>query len=133
MPTYSLTELRGRYAVCLLPPASPIPAWAQQGDFWSVSRTPDELSVVCDERHVPPARTGDLRAVTRDWVLLRVDGPFDFSVTGVLAALTQVLAAAAVPCLAIATHQTDYLLFQTTHHTAARTALTAAGHRYHPK
>lgn len=130
MSTYSLTELPEHYAVCLLPPMSPFPLWAQQGAFWSVTRTPDELSVVCDERQVPPIGTDGLREAAGDWLLLRVDGPFDFGVTGVLAALTRVLAEAAVPCLAIATHQTDYLLFQTTHQAAARAALVAAGHTY---
>lgn len=125
VPTYTLTEQRGRYAVCLLPPASPVPAWAMQGDFWSVTRTADELSVICEQEAVPATVTA-----TREWVLLRVEGPFDFSVTGVLASLTQPLAQAAVPCLAVATHQTDYLLIQTEHHAAARAALIAVGHRY---
>ncbi len=66
--------------------------------------------------------------VARDWVLLRVEGPFAFDVTGVLAALATPLAQAGVVLLAVATYQTDYLLVKAEQIEGAKMALTNAGH-----
>jgi hypothetical protein len=123
MSSYTLTLLPLRLGVCSLPPAAPIPAWAAAGDFFSLTRTGDELSVICAESQIPP----DIPH-TPGWVCLKVEGPFDFSVTGVLAALAAPLAAAGVPCLTVATYQTDYLLVQADNLPAALAALRAAGH-----
>jgi hypothetical protein len=94
-----------RLAVCTLPPDAVVPAWATAGDFFSVTRTNDELSVICSEALIPAGVIA-----TGDWACLKVEGPFDFTVTGVLAALAPPLATAGVPCLTIATYETDYLL-----------------------
>ena len=136
MSTYTLTLLPGRYAVCLLPPAAPVPPWiamrwAATGDFLSITRTADELSIICTQDALPPNPPPDA-TTARDWVLLRVEGPFDFDVTGVLAALSAVLAAADVVLLAVATYQTDYLLVKAAQFDRAVVALTAAGHTLHP-
>lgn len=120
---YTLTLLPLRLAVCTLPPDAPIPAWAAAGDFFSVTRTGDELSIICAESQVP-----DDVVHTPGWACLRVEGPFDFSVTGVLAALAVPLAEAGVPCLAVATYRTDYLLVQADRLPAAIAALRAVGH-----
>ena len=108
--TYLLTQMAGRYAVCTLPPTTPIPSWATVGaDFWSITRTGDELSIICAQEQLPPGESPEL-TVGREWVLFRVEGPFAFDVTGVLAALSALLARAGVVLLAVATYQTDYLL-----------------------
>lgn len=129
MPSYALTKLPGRYAICLLPPTAPIPPWVAMGGFLSITRTADELSIICAQDALPATPSDGTFA--RDWVVLRVEGPFDFGVTGVLAALSGILAAAEVVVLAVATYQTDYLLVKAAQYTAAVTALTAAGHRVH--
>ena len=120
---YTLREFPGRYAVAILPPDSAWPSWAATGPFWSITRTPDELSVITDQAHVP-----EPVAATGDWVVFQVAGPFDFAVTGVLAALSATLAQAGVPLLAVATYQTDYLLVQAAQRTATIEAWTVAGH-----
>lgn len=124
MRGYTLTLLPVRLAVCELPPAAPIPAWALAGEFFSLTRTADELSILCVEGQVPAGVNH-----TPGWACLKVEGPFDFTVTGVLAALVTPLAEASIPCLALATYQTDYLLVQHAHLPAALTALRAAGHQ----
>jgi hypothetical protein len=126
-PCYTLRPLRGRYAVCRLPAHAPLPAWAGAGDFWSITRTPDELSIICPQASVPAGVTA-----TPDWRLYQVVGPFDFAVTGVLATLTTTLAQAAVVILAVATYDTDYLLIQETQAAMAEAALLAQGHRLLP-
>jgi hypothetical protein len=117
-----LTVLQERLAVCRLPPAAAVPAWAT-GTLTSVTRTPEELSVVCPEDVVPEAITAE-----RGWRCLRVAGPLDFALTGVLAALSQPLAGAGVPIFAISTYDTDYLLVKENRLTAAAAALERAGH-----
>jgi hypothetical protein len=124
LTSYILILLPLRLAVCTLPPDAALPAWATAGEFFSVTRTQDELSVICPEGLVPAEV-----AATGDWACLKVEGPFDFTVTGVLAALAPPLAAAGVPCLTIATYETDYLLVKAADLPAAVTALKGAGHR----
>ena len=135
MPSYSLTLLPGHYAVCMLPPTAPIPPWIHQrttgSDFISITRTADELSIICAQAALP-ADVPEAQSVARDWVVLRVEGPFAFDVTGVLAALSAALAAADVVLLAVATYQTDYLLVKAEQLQQASAALTAAGHIIHP-
>jgi hypothetical protein len=120
---YTLTVLPLALAVCTLPPDAPLPAWATASAFFSVTRTDDELSMICPEQAVPADIT-----CTRDWACLKVEGPFDFTATGVLAALAPPLADAGVPCLAVATYQTDYLLVKVADLPAAVAALRSAGH-----
>jgi len=99
-----MTAIDGRFAVCRLEANHPLPAWAI-GTFVSITRTPDELSIVCPQESVP----ADIRA-ERDWRLLRVEGPIPFEVTGVAAAITTPLADAGISVFLIATFDTDYVL-----------------------
>src|SRR6185312_269411 len=95
----------GRFAVCRLPPGSPIPDWATAGDVFSVTRTADELSVVCRQEAVPAGAHGET-----DWRCLRVAGTMPFTQVGVLASLTAPVARAGVGVFAFSTFDTDYLL-----------------------
>ena len=119
-----LDLLPGSFAVCRLDPSAPVPDWATSGttDFCSVTRTPQELSIVCPVDNVPDAVPAE-----RGWRCLRVRGPLDFEQTGIAAALTAPLAAAAVPVLVIATHDTDYLLVREDRLPRATAALEGAG------
>ena len=96
---------RGLYCICRLGPGEPLPAWTAPAAFCSVTRTPEELSVVCDQDVVPAPIEAD-----RGWRLLRVQGRLDFSLVGVLAGLTTTLANANVTVFALSTYDTDYLL-----------------------
>ena len=99
-----------------------MPAWAT-GPFVSVTRTADELSVVCPEDVVP----SEVRA-ERGWRCLRVAGTLDFSMAGVLAALVGPLAAAGVSVFAVSTFDTDYLLVKDQDLRRAVDVLRNAGH-----
>ena len=117
-----VTLLPGALAVCRLPADAAVPAWIE-GSFTSVTRTPDELSIVCDERAVP----GDVNA-ERGWTSMRVEGPIPFQTTGVAAALVSPLAGAGISVFLIATFDTDYLLVKESALAPAVAALRAAGH-----
>lgn len=101
-----------------------MPAWAWTGEPASVTRTRDELSVVCRADAVPDG----VRAVA-GWRCLKVQGPLDFGLTGILAALTAPLAAAGIPVFAVSTYDTDYLLVKADQLDRAAEALRGAGHR----
>ena len=117
-----LFVLGGTFAVCRLGGAAPVPAWAA-GDFLSVTRTAEELSVVCPEAAVPEGVLCE-----RGWRCLRVAGTVPFSAVGVLASLASPLAAAGVSLFAVSTFDTDYLLVKGDHLERAVAALRGAGH-----
>lgn len=124
MANFTLTLLADRYAVCQLAADADLPGWASGGPFFSVMRTPDELSVVCAEASVPPAGV----LAERGWRVLKLHGPFPFGMTGVLASILVPLAAVKVGIFALSTYNTDYVLVKEEQLDAALTALREAGH-----
>ncbi len=100
-----------------------IPNAALQGGFFSVTRTTDELSIVCESSIVLDAQETDM-----GWRMLKVLGPLDFSLVGILAGLAQTLAAASISIFAISTYDTDYLLLKADKLEQAQTVLRAAGY-----
>ena len=119
-----LKVLPGLYAVCRLEATEAIPAWAVDGGLFSVTRTADELSIVCEQDRVP-----DGIRCERDWRVLKVAGPLDFALVGILASLAGALADAGISLFALSTFDTDYLLVQADAVERAVAALRAAGHR----
>ena len=119
----NLTELPDFFAICRLDSHGAVPAWATEGHFFSITRTVEELSVVCLESQVPEGIHCE-----RGWRSLRVVGTLDFSVIGVLASLVQPLAEAGVSVFAISTFDTDYLLVKQLDLAKACEALQQAGH-----
>jgi uncharacterized protein len=120
-----LLLLPGLFAVCQLDPNAPLPAWAALASsrLVSITRTSDELSIVCVQEDVP----NDVRT-ERDWRCLMVEGPLDFSLTGVLSALLAPLADAGVSIFALSTFDCDYLLVRAAQLDLAVETLSAAGH-----
>lgn len=123
MSDLSLALLDGVYAVARLAPSDSIPDWAIAGSFHSITRTANELSIVCEAAPVP----SDVRA-ERDWRCLEVAGPLDFSEVGIMAALTRALADAGVSVMALSTYDTDYLLVREAALDRAIEALGSDGH-----
>ena len=119
----TLQLIPGEFAVCRLPPDSSVPSWLGSGMFSSVTRTVDELSIICPANQVPAAVKHEA-----GWRLLKFQGPFDFGAVGVMASVTAPLAAARVSLLAVATFDTDYVLLKASQLDTALRALAAAGH-----
>ncbi len=92
--------------------------------FMSITRTDDELSIVCAEG----VATG-LARVDSGWRAIKVQGPFAFDQTGVLASLLDPLAAAAIGIFAVSTFDTDYILVKSMNLENAVQVLKDAGHR----
>jgi hypothetical protein len=141
----ALSVLPGRYAICRLGADDPLPDWAGlsparlssspgapsagpgSAGFLSVTRTADELSVVARESLVPQAVKCD-----RGWRVLKVEGPLDLSLTGLLAGLASPLAAERINIFAVSTYDTDYLFVKDEMLSRALETLSRAGHRINP-
>jgi len=121
-----LSFIADSFAVCRLAAGADIPAWALlDRSFVSITYTADELSIVCPLAYVPAGVPAE-----RHWVALKVEGPVDLELTGILASLVAPLAAAGVSIFAISTFDTDYLLIKELHMAQARQVLEAAGHHF---
>jgi hypothetical protein len=120
-----LLLLPSSFAICKLEPDAPVPAWAH-GSFVSITRSSEELSIVCDEVDVP-----ENILVEKAWRALKIKGPLDFGQTGILASFSQTLAEANVSLFAISTFDTDYLLVPEAQLNLALAALEQAGHSIH--
>ncbi|HTJ39036.1 MAG TPA: ACT domain-containing protein [Dactylosporangium sp.] len=124
-----LALLPGDYAICRLPAGSPMPAGLTEADATgaeviSVTWTPDEVSILC-----PAARAPEGATVETPWRCLRVVGPVQLVLTGILASIVSPLADARVNIFAFSTFDTDYLLVPAVRLNEALAALAAAGHR----
>ena len=118
-----LALLPGRFAIARLAPKTAVPAWTWKGSFVCVTRTPEELSILCEEAQVP----AHVHAV-RGRRLFRVQGKLAFSATGIIGALSVPLAAAGISIFAVSTFDTDYLLVSDQQLESAIEALERAGH-----
>jgi uncharacterized protein len=123
MTPLTLSVLPGSYTVHRFAAGAPVPAALLLAEFFHISRTPDELSVLCSTELALDAehRFGPLAG-------LRVRGPLDFSLIGILADLTKHLAAAGLSVFAISSYDTDFLFVRQEHLKGAIDALEAAGH-----
>lgn len=119
----TLTLLPQTLTIGRLDRAASIPAWAT-GDFVSITRTRDEWSIVCDECAAP----SDVKA-DRGWRALKVAGPLDLALTGVLASIANPLAEAQINIFAISTFDTDYVLVKVERLAEAIGVLRNAGHQ----
>jgi len=122
-PKLSLTVLHDLFAVCKLRADECVPSWALSSSFCSLTRTPDELSIVCAQELVPER----VQAV-RGWKSLKVEGKLDFTLVGILSSLTSSLASAGISIFALSTYDTDYLFVRESDLDRGVAALRKAGH-----
>jgi hypothetical protein len=118
----------GPYAVVRLAADAVVPAWATKGEFTSISRSVEELSIVCPIANLPT----DVNSPQR-WVCFKLEGPFPFSETGVLLSFIEPLSSNGIPIFAVSTYDTDYVLIQEEFADAALHALQHAGHHMRPR
>ena len=121
----TLEVLPETLALARLSPAEPIPPWALKSSFFSITRTSDELSIVCVQAYIPPEVK-----VEKEWRAFKVKGPLDFGLTGILASLTSPLAEVGVSIFAVSTFDTDYLLVKDKDFEKAKATLGEFGHQF---
>jgi hypothetical protein len=99
--------LKEEYGVCRLDKTELIPEWSKNSEFYSITRTQEELSIVCSLACIPE----DIKC-EKAWRILKIQGPLDFSLIGILASISTVLADNKISIFAISTYDTDYILIK---------------------
>jgi hypothetical protein len=125
---FKLSLLAPTFAICRLDALDAIPVWALTGSFFTIARTNEELSIVCEEAVIDPEHGMTHIKVEPGWRGLKLEGPIPFDTTGVIASLTKPLADARISVSAIATYDTDYLFVKKERLQGAIRALKSAGH-----
>ena len=100
-----LVLVREIFAITQLETGSSFPDWATNAELWSITKTKDEISIVCPQNIVPTEVKSE-----KDWRCLKIDAILDFSLVGILASLTSALAKEGISIFALSTFNTDYLL-----------------------
>lgn len=119
----TLEVLSDTLGICKIDTKQVIPPWAYQGWF-SITRTKEELSIVCSEKNIPEAVLCE-----RGWKAFKVQGTLDFGLVGILAKLTTALAEAGLGIFAISTYNTDYILVKAKDFDCAVNTLRNDGHK----
>ena len=123
-PKLTFIILRETFAICRLDKDAPIPDWAFQGGLFSVTRTKDELSIVCPLINVPK---GIL--CNQGWSCLKIKGPLDLSLTGIISSIAATLEREDISLFSISTYDTDYVMVKEKDLEKAIFALTEAGQK----
>ena len=121
----NLSVLEDTFSVHRLSPTKEIPVQIFNSTFYSISKTEQELSIVCSSSIQVAADKSET-----GWSCLRVVGPLDFSLTGILADISAVLAQADLSIFAVSTFDTDYILVKKENLQAAVVALQEAQYNF---
>lgn len=119
----SLLVLDPMFAICSLKRDSPLPEWATSSDFYSITRTYDELSIVCPQEQVPAGVD-----INKNWRCLKVQGPLGFSITGILASISMPLSTEGVSVFVFSSYDTDHIMVKQYELEKAVDVLQKAGH-----
>ena len=106
---FNLTILKDKYAVCKFKNDADIPGFIYDSEFYSITKTPDELSIVCRQSE----NIRDIKnmfEVNKDWRIIKVKTPLDFSSIGVISGISGILKENKISILTISTYETDYIL-----------------------
>jgi len=120
-----LSILEDLFTFHRFPPDHEIPKEIYESQFYSINKTEDELSIVCRSSILLNSESSET-----GWSCIKVLGPLDFSLTGILADISAVLAKADVSIFAISTFHTDYILVKSEKLAVANKALQKAGYTF---
>jgi hypothetical protein len=109
-------------SIVRLDPWETLPGWIDvaAGPFISVTRTADEVSIVCPT----PVLPDEIRA-ERGWRAIKVQGPLEFSLVGILVSLLSPLSMAGISVFTLSTYDTDYVLVRSSELSRALVVLAA--------
>ena len=120
-----LSVLFETFTIHKLSPDASIPEEILKSNYYSVSKTENELSLVCSEK----IEVQSLES-SKGWKCLKVKGPLDFNLTGILAGISDILAQANISIFAISTFDTDFILVRSQDLPSARNKLKKAGYKF---
>lgn len=118
-----LHVLQGDFTIHRFPPQTGIPNQLAAQEFFSICRTSEELSIVCPSTVPLTSERSE-----NGWSCIKVLGPLDFNLTGILADISNILSREEISIFAISTFDTDYILVKSEKLLAAKKALQKAGH-----
>jgi len=121
-----LVVLKDRYMICQADRNATLSDWKYTDDFFSYTRTDEEISVVC--RQTNPELPGIINRVS-DRIIIKVEGPLDFAETGIISGISGVLAKSGIPLFTISTYNTDYILISENDNENAVAALRDSGYK----
>ena len=121
----NLCVLEGLFTIHRLPPNHEIPKQVFKDQFYSISKTTEEMSVVCSSSVFINSER-----LESDWSCIKVLGPLDFSLTGILADISVILAKAEISIFALSTFDTDYILVKSEKLPLAKQALQQAEYTF---
>jgi len=124
-PRLKLCVLPGHYAICSFPPDATLPDWVDRPSFLSTTKTPKEITVVCEENQVP----GECKK-SDNWKCIKIEGRFDLDAVGVLAGIAGPLAQSKISLYVISTFETDYILIHANDIDKAVSCLENFGHSF---
>ena len=124
-PKLVLSVLSETFTIHKLSPDASIPEEILKSNNYSVIKTENELSVVWSEL----IEVQSLQS-SKGWKCIKMKGPLDFNLTGILAGISDILAKANISIFAISTFDTDYILVRTQDLSSARTKLRQAGYKF---
>ena len=93
-------------------------------DFTFLSKTDDEISLVCESQYVPESAV----AVEADWRALKIEGVLDFRMVGVIAKMSNILTEAGISIFIVSTYNTDYIFLKSYIYEKSVTLLTDNGY-----
>jgi len=125
MTKLDLVILKKKFAICQLSPKDSIPDLSKLGDFWSITKTEEEISIIIPENLIP---NGNCKT-EKGWRAIKIIGPLYFSLTGIIASLSTVLAKAGISIFAVSTYNTDYLLVKEKNLEQSKEVLEKNGHK----
>ena len=120
-----LSVLSETFTIHKFSPDVSIPEEILKSNYYSVSKTENELSVVCSEL----IEVQSLQS-SKGWKCIKVKGPLDFNLTGILAGISDILAQTNISIFAISTFDTDYILVRKHDLSSATTKLRQAGYKF---
>jgi len=120
----NFTLLPNRYAICKFKVELPLPEWVYSSGFYSITRTKDELSVVTVQTDSIPEET----ICNNGWRILKVAGPLDLSLVGIISEISGILRSKDIPIFVISTFDTDFILVKQKDLDCAISALHEKGH-----
>ncbi len=120
-----IKKIEGDFTVCKVADFSKVKF---EAEYCFIGKTADENSLVCRTEDVPS------NTVAREdgWRAFRVEGILDFSLTGILAKITALLAKEKIGIFTVSTFNTDYILVKKENEIKALRSLGSAGYRILP-
>ncbi len=124
MTKLDLVILKKKFAICQLSPKDSIPDPSKLGDFWSITKTDEEISIIIPENLIPVNCKSE-----KGWRAIKIIGPLYFSLTGIIANLSTVLAKAGISIFTFSTYNTDYIFVKEENLEQSKEVLEKNGHK----